>query len=76
MTPLDANVCRFVMDQPFATATASQVRDHFATEPAEAIDGALQFLAEMDYFVVTEAGTRFNIPHAFVDGKPVIGRML
>lgn len=76
MTPLDANVCEFILAQPFATATACQVREHFANEPADTINGALQFLADRDYLVVTEAGTRFSIPHAFIDGRPVIGAQL
>lgn len=79
MTPLQARVCRFIADRPNGTATDGEVYAHFETTrhlPQATVHSAVLALANAGEIVMAEAGTRLHIPHAFIDGKPVIGRML
>lgn len=71
MTPLQARVRRFIADRPDGTATVEDFNQrNFA--PVGYID-ALAALATDGHVVVSENGTRYTIPHAIVDGKPVVG---
>lgn len=74
MTPLQARVRRFIADRPDGTATVEDFNQHnFA--PIGYTD-ALAALATDGHVVASEDGKRYTIPHAYLDGVPIIGKRL
>jgi hypothetical protein len=73
MTPLQARVRRFIADRTDGTATDREIFNHFSTLRHGTLYNVLLALGNAGHIVLSESGTRFTIPQAFVGGRPVIG---
>lgn len=72
MTALQARVRRFIADQPAGTTTNREVYERFGTLRRRNVHAAVLALANDGHIVLSEAA-RLSLPHAFIDGRPVIG---